>query len=124
MRDGTSEAAVILYISDQAEEFRIEISGRFADAAVCDAETAWKAALLTNTPRRISVDITRMTGYDGAGYLLLRDFYRHGTHIVAGTPRSLLFLNQIADPRAIAQPKRVSSKEILSMPPRAVASGE
>jgi hypothetical protein len=115
---------VTLYISDQAEEFRIEISGRFADCAVNDAATAWQAALKINAPRRISVAITRMTGYDREGYLLLREFYRHGTHIVAGTPRSLLFLNQISDPRPTAQPLRPASKEILTMPPRAVASGE
>ncbi len=113
-----------LFISDQAEEFRIEISGRFADCAVSDAATAWQAALKANTPRRISVDITRMTGYDREGYLVLRDFYRHGTHIVAGTPRSLLFLNQISDPRPVAQSVRTASKELYSMPPRAVASGE
>jgi hypothetical protein len=127
-----------LYISDQADEFRIEISGRFADSAVSDAATAWRAALLTNTPRRVSVDITRMTGYDRAGYLILREFHKHGTHIVAGTPRSLLFFTQISSSQrsfherglhnlteSAAQPsKRPSSQDLTLVPARAVASGE
>lgn len=123
-----------IYISDQANEFRIEISGRFADAVVGEAATAWKAALRENTPRRISVDITRMTGYDRAGHLLLRELHAHGTHIVAGTPRSLLFLNQISSPSASStlalpddgprQNRRSSSATVLTMPPRAAASGE
>jgi hypothetical protein len=123
-----------LYISDQAEEFRIEISGRFADASVGNAATAWKAALLENTPRRISVDITRMTGYDHAGLVLLREVHLHGTHIVAGTPRSLLFFNQISSPprpvsklfsdEDLRRARRASTKQILTMPSRAGASGE
>lgn len=122
-----------IFISDQANEFRIEISGRFADAEVGEAATAWKAALRENTPRRISVDITRMTGYDRAGHTLLRELHAHGTHIVAGTPRSLLFLNQISSPSAsstLALPDdgprqtRRSSATVFTMPPRAAASGE
>lgn len=89
-----------IYIVDQAEEFRIEITGRFADSAVSNAAAAWKAALLVNTPRRISVDITRMTGYDRDGFLLLQNMHLHGTHIAAGTPRSLLFFNQISSRRS------------------------
>lgn len=123
-----------IYISDQAEEFRIEITGRFADSSVGDAASAWKAALLVNTPRRISVDITRMTGYDRAGFLVLREMHVHGTHMAAGTPRSLLFLNQISSPARTLSPalinqdahqaKRSSVKRVLTMPSRAVASGE
>lgn len=123
-----------IYISDQADEFRIEISGRLADSLVHEVETAWKAALLENNPRRISVDITRMTGYDTAGQRLLRELHAHGTHISAGTPRSLLFLNQISSsPRSYSVPaadetqrqgRRSASSHILLMPSRAAASGE
>jgi hypothetical protein len=120
-----------LYISDQADEFRIEISGRFADSAVSDAATAWRAALSLKTPRRISVDITRMTGYDPAGYQLLRDIYSHGTHVVAGTPRSLLFFSQISASRPVltsitgdsSRGKRNASRQIAGMH-RAAAAGE
>jgi hypothetical protein len=109
-----------IYISDQADEFRIEISGRFADAAVEDAATAWRSALMVKVPRRISVDITRMTGYDSAGYSLLRDIYKHGTHIVAGTPRSLLFLTQISSARDLKR----RSTQVYPINMRAAASGE
>ncbi len=136
-----------LYITDKAEEFRIEISGEFAASAVTDAAVAWKAALFTNVPRRISVDITRITGYDHAGYLLLRDMHAHGTHIVAGTPRSLRFLRQISSrmspmpaslldtdsneerpvPAGAAdfrRNKKVSGERLTVLPPRAAASGK
>ncbi len=128
----TIEAAKVnIYISDQAEEFRIEISGRFAGTAVNDAATAWKSALNVNTPRRICVDITRMTGYDRSGFTLLREFYLHGTHIAAGTPRSLLFFTQISDSRSTSDTpwserddKRQPSRERPLVQRRAMASGE
>jgi hypothetical protein len=123
-----------LSISDRAEEFRIEISGPFIACAVSDAASAWKSALRANTPRRVSVDITQMTAYDHAGYLLLREMHAHGTHIGAGTPKSLQFFDQISSPRS-ALPfnltgegsrnnKRAAGKSVLTMQPRAVASGE
>lgn len=114
-----------LYITDKAEEFRIEISGQFAGAAVTDAGTAWKAALLTNVPRRISVDITRITGYDHAGYMLLRDMQLHGTHIVAGTPRSLRFLRQISSRTDGVPPMLVDGNRPPEMePPKPVGFNE
>ena len=122
-----------LYISDRAEEFRIEISGPLILSAVSDASTAWKAALLVNTPRRICIDITRMTGYDRSGFLLLREMHAHGTHIAAGTPASLQFLNQISSPMRSANAvfvdtaagnRRESSRRLVVMQPRASASGE
>ncbi len=122
-------ANLTIHISDQAEEFRIEIPGRFCDSAVSEASAAWHAALSANTPRRISVDITQMSGYDRAGYLLLREIYSHGTHIVAGTPESLRFLSQISSSKPMLasvfedtpKPKR---KQVFPLHPRATASGE
>ncbi len=116
-------------ISDQAEEFRIEICGRFSENSVREAESAWRAALSTNTPRRISVDITQMTGYDRAGYMLLRDIYSHGTHVVAGTPSSLLFLSQISSSKPMLasifdEPAKSKRKPLVALQPRATASGE
>jgi len=119
-----------IYISDQADEFRIEVSGSFGDSAVTDAASAWQGALSVKTPRRISVDITRMTGYDRAGYMLLREIYSHGTHIVAGTPQSLLFLSQISASKPFLtsifeeRAKRGPTKKLVSIDQRAVASGE
>jgi hypothetical protein len=124
-----------LCISDKAEEFRIEISGPFMATAVADAGTAWKAALLANIPRRISVDIERMTGYDEAGYRLLRDMHAHGTHICAGTPSSLHFFEQISgalitdnsvflDESTLSGRRRKANEEIVAIHSRAKASGE
>jgi hypothetical protein len=105
------EAPVTLRIFDRAEEFRIEISGRFAGGAVTDAEKAWKTALNANNPRRISVDIAGMSSYDEAGCKLLREMQLHGTHIVAGTARSLVFLSQITGPQRAPGPSLVGGKK-------------
>jgi hypothetical protein len=113
-------------ISDKAEEFRIEIAGLFMAGAVAEAATAWKAALLVNAPRRVCVDITRMSGYDHAGYKLLREMHAHGTHIGAGTPRSLYFLNEISGPAGPVSElgKRGVSKQLATIKLRATAAGE
>jgi hypothetical protein len=118
-----------LNIFDHAEEFRIEIAGRFSDSLVSNASEAWHSALSTNTPRRISVDITQMSGYDRAGYMLLREIYSHGSHIVAGTPHSLLFLSQISSSKPMLasvfeEAPRSRRKQLRSIQPRATASGE
>jgi hypothetical protein len=85
-------------IYDRAHEFRIEIAGRFAGHCVSDVGSAWKNVLRDAGTRRISVDISRLTGYDASGSKLLREMYQHGTHIAAGTPLSLVFLNEISLP--------------------------
>lgn len=85
-------------IYDRAHEFRIEIAGRLGGECVAEVETAWKNALLETGPRRFAVDISRLTGYDNSGRKLLREMYRHGTEFAAGTPLSLVFLNEISAP--------------------------
>ena len=115
-----------LRIFDRAEEFRIEISERFFGDAVIEAATAWKQALKVNTPRRISVDITEMTGYDPAGCALLREMQMHGTHMVAATPRSLVFLDQISAPQRTQGPSLVAKKAKPESPKemRPIAAGQ
>ena len=82
-------------ICDRADEFRIEINGHFAGKGVNDVRSVWEEALLENAPRRFTVDITQLGGYDYAGCQLLRDMYRHGTRIAARTALSLAFLKEI-----------------------------
>lgn len=85
-------------VYDRADEFRIEIAGRFAGDRVGDIAQTWKNALLETGPRRFIVDISRLTAYDAAGRQLLEEMYRHGTQIAAGTPLSLVFLSEISAP--------------------------
>ena len=84
-----------LKIRDWADEFRIEIIGRFAGSSTTEAANEWHRALSQVSPRRVVVDITRMSGYDTAGRQLLADMHNHGTTIAAGTPLSLVFLHEI-----------------------------
>jgi len=86
-----------LKIRDLADEFRIEIIGRFAGTSVTEAANEWQRALSVVSLRRVVVDITRLSGYDTAGRQLLGHMHNHGTTIAAGTPLSLVFLHEITD---------------------------
>ena len=87
-----------LKIYDRADEFRIEIAGRFGGDAVEEVRSNWRDALLETSLRRFTVDISRLSGYDAAGRKLLSEMYRHGAQIAAGTPLALVFLNEISAP--------------------------
>lgn len=89
----------IVNIYDRADEFRIEIVGRFQAEAVDRVAQAWRHALQESPPRKCIVDISRLNDYDTAGCKLLRDMYHHGTQIAASTPSSLVFLSEISTPR-------------------------
>lgn len=119
-----------LKIRDWADEFRIEIIGRFAGSSTTEAATEWHRALSEASPRRIVVDITRLSGYDSAGRRLLADMHSHGTTIAAGTPLSLVFLHEITqtpklDPGLVLEPTK--GKKSLDSSPlrfRVQAAGE
>ena len=85
-------------IHDGAEEFRIEIIGRFMGPCVYDVQRCWEEALAEAGPRTLTVDISRVTGYEPAGRKLLRHMHQHGTKFAAATPRSLVFLSEITTP--------------------------
>lgn len=85
-------------VYDRADEFRIEIAGRFAGPCVDDIAATWKKALQEGGARRFIIDISRLTSYELAGRKLLGEMYQHGMQIAAGTPLSLVFLNEISSP--------------------------
>jgi hypothetical protein len=124
-------------IRDNADEFRVEITGRFAGSVVDDVLYVWKTVLLEGDSRRFTIDITKLTGYDYAGCSLLSDMQRHGTHIVAGSPLSLVFLNEISSrrrngptpvrkstQREALETKSRKDRPVLAFPLARVASGE
>jgi hypothetical protein len=116
-------------IVEKANEFRIEIVGRFAGDGVQDVRQSWEQALRETAPRRLSVDISRLSGYDSSGRKLLGEMYRHGTDFTARTPSSLVFLNEIANaPRTpgtlITAPVGKSQKEVVGQQLRALAAGQ
>ncbi len=88
-------------IRDHADEFRVEVALRFAGSVVEEILHLWKAVLLENNSRRFTVDISQLDGYDHAGCTLLRDMHLRGVHIVASTPHSLIFLQEISGPRKL-----------------------
>ncbi|MBV8807560.1 MAG: hypothetical protein JO033_02700 [Acidobacteriaceae bacterium] len=85
-------------IHDRADQFRIEIAGRFAGDIVFEVQATWKAVLNEAHARKVTVDISRLSGYDNNGRKVLAELYRHGIHIAAATPSSLVFLNEISTP--------------------------
>jgi ABC-type transporter Mla MlaB component len=118
-------------IRDWADEFRIEIIGRFAGSSITEAANEWQRALSqASSQRLVVVDITRMSGYDAAGRQLLAHMHNHGTTIAAGTALSLVFLHEItdtpkADPRLVLESqKSKKSVDSASLSFRAQASGE
>ena len=129
---------VNIKLRDNADEFRVEIAGRFAGGVVDDVLYIWKTVLLESDSRRFTIDITQMTGYDYAGCSLLSDMQRHGTHISAGSPLSLVFLNEISSPQRKLGPSLVRKRprqeesqakahkeqQVISFPLAQVASGE
>ena len=85
-------------IYDRANEFRIEIIGRFMGQSVDEVAATWKRVLQEFMPRSVTIDISRLRGYDSAGRKLLCDMYQHGTQFAASTPDSLGFLSEISKP--------------------------
>jgi hypothetical protein len=114
---------------DRADEFRIELTGRFSGDAIQDVRKTWQEALLETSQRRFSVDISGMTAYDLSGRKLLAEMYRHGMNFAARTPASLVFLDEIANtpratPRIGEAPNLKPSKRPAAPPFRVMASGE
>jgi hypothetical protein len=95
-----------LHVTDEANLFRAEIEGRFSGEIVERVRGYWQSVMAEGCVRRFTVDISQLTGYDAAGRRLLRDMYKHGVYLSARTPRSLVFLDEIAEP-AIAGPTLV-----------------
>lgn len=88
-----------------AEEFRIEIVGKFVGACVHEVEWRWGRALSESSPRTVTVDVSGLTGCDNAGRKLPRYMYGHGTKIAAANSNSLIFLGEItATPKTGASP--------------------
>jgi hypothetical protein len=85
-------------IHDRANEFRIEIAGKFSGEIVEEVAAYWKKAMGETPPRSFTVDISRLSGYDYPGCKLLNKMYHHGAQFAAATPLSLVFLNEISRP--------------------------
>ncbi len=116
-------------VLDGADEYRVEIVGKFAGQCVRDVSTCWHEALRKNIHRQIAVDISRISGYDTAGKSLLCEMHKHGTVIAASTPMSLIFLEEITSVRrspAVLHeaPKAEPSTTRTGQRSTAAASGE
>ncbi len=113
---------------DTADEFRIQIVGRFAGGGVEEVKRSWEEALRQPSLRRVSVDISRLSGYDTAGRKLLADMYRHGTELSARNASALVFMNEIANiartPAALMTTSPKPQKRPLELPLWAKAAGE
>ena len=86
---------------DEAHQFRIEIEGRLAGGSVAEVRAGWRSVLDESSARKITLDISRLTGCDAAGLRLLREMHAHGTYIAARNATALEFLNEISSPEAI-----------------------
>ncbi len=98
-------------ILEKANEYRIQIIGRFAGASVRDVETSWRAALQANLQRQLVVDISRLDGYDSSGQSLLREMHKHGTLIAASTSVSLVYLQEVTSVERGPAPATIPAKK-------------
>ena len=89
---------------DRADEFRASIIGKFAGDLVLEVERAFRALRGESGGRRLTIDITHITGYDLAGRKLLQELHHYGVRLAAGTPLSLVFLQEISIPMRPAEP--------------------
>lgn len=120
----------VIKVQDRAQEFRITIEGRLAGDCVKEVAGVWAAALGESLPRKITVDISLLTGYDASGQKLLRQMEIHGTHFAAGTPESLVHLAKATAsvrggnsvlPEQAAEPRPVEREIASPLVLRAVA---
>lgn len=86
---------------DEAHQFRIEIEGRLAGASVAEVRDGWRAVLNEVSTRKLTLDISCLTGFDNAGLRLLREMHAHGIYIAARNATALEFLNEISSPEAL-----------------------
>jgi len=113
---------VSIRIRDNADEFRVEIAGRFAGTVVDDVLYMWKAVQRVGDSRRFTIDITQLTSYDFAGCSLLTDMQKYGTHISAGSALSLVFLSEICGSKPKLGPSLVRKRPRMEEPEPRVAA--
>ncbi len=63
---------------------------------VSEVRECWTSTLGGFSPRVFIIDITHLSGYDTAGFQLLRELCARGTRVAARTARSLAFLSEIS----------------------------
>jgi len=112
----TLETVETLKINDNAGSLRVEILGRLAGSTVDELSRLWESILKEQAPRRFTVDVTNLSGYDHIGCALLRDMHRHGVHIAAASAASLVFLAEITAP-VRPRPSLVPNKPVLKPAP-------
>jgi len=76
----------------------MEIVGRLAGASVTEIRNGWRSVLDEGSARKITLDISGLTGCDTSGIRLLREMHAHGTYIAARNATALEFLNEISSP--------------------------
>ncbi len=112
-------------VLDEANQFRIEIDGRLAGNAVIEVRDCWRSALLEPSLRKLTVDISQLSGYDHNGYKLLREMYEHGTYLSARSAAALAMLHEISSPgtsgptivyKAESEPKRKENSKASVTP--------
>ena len=87
----------ILRIQEKAEEVRVQVEGNLRGDLVAQLKSAWQECQSRMFWRRFALDISKLEGYDEAGWALLHDMYRCGTLFSAGTPSALEHLQRIAE---------------------------
>ena len=90
-----------LDIRDGADEVRVAICGNLSDSRVEELFQAWQRSMSHVFWRRFVVNLSDLTGYDGAGHALLHQMHDSGVVFAAATPQSLHYLDEISRPTSV-----------------------
>ena len=103
----------------EANEFRMEIVGQFCGPCVAEAEARWTKVLSESSASRVTIDISRLAGYENPGRTLLRRMHQHGATIAAANPRSLIFLAEITTPKRLGPTPSLIPPSLMRKSPAA-----
>jgi len=85
------------YMHDGPDAFRFELTGRLSKDAARDLEQAWRTAASTIGKRRVTIDISGLTGIDGNGHELLDRWAGEGARLVVVNHRAAARLQPVID---------------------------
>ncbi|HEY1336017.1 MAG TPA: hypothetical protein VGF59_00840 [Bryobacteraceae bacterium] len=108
MIDIITNQALQYYLHDEADAFRLELSGSLSGEGARSVYQAWRTALSIIGVRTVIVDITYLSDIDERGRTLLRLWRGRKARIVAASARSRALAGSVLDERDSEPPARRS----------------
>ena len=91
-------------VHQDGEQFRLELSGKLHGPWVGETETVWRSAACSG--KQIEVDMSEVSGVDGAGYKLLAAMHEAGAGFVAQGVAMTALIDEITGKQPFDATKR------------------